>query len=57
MWSNSSTERETFRVLNFISKVKESSWKSIQEILVNPIVTYDKDNKLTKKLFSKLEVN
>ena len=57
MWSNSSTERETFRVLNFISKVKESSWKNIQEILVNPIVTYDKDNKLTKELFSKLEIN
>ena len=57
IWSNSCSEREIFRVLNYISRTKDSSWKNIQKKLINPIITYDRENKQTKKLFNKLGIN
>lgn len=57
IWSNSSSRKEVFRVLNFISKTKENYWKSIQKKLINPIITYDRENKMTKKLFNELGIN
>ena len=57
IWSNLSTEKEVFRLLNYIINVRDSSWKKVQKLFISPIITYDKNNKLTKKLFKKLQIN
>ena len=57
IWSNSSSEMEIFRLLNYVTKVKDSSWKKIQKKFINQIITYDEGNKVTQKLFKKLHIN
>ena len=57
IWSNSSSEMEIFRLLNYVTKVKDSSWKKIQKKFINQIITYDEGNKITQKLFKKLHIN
>ena len=57
MWSNSCSSKEIFRVLNHVVKSKENVWEKITEKLIKPIVIYDKNNKKTKALFSKIGLN
>ena len=57
IWSNTPSKKEVFRLLNYVTKAKDKSWKNIQKILIDPIITYDKDNKMTKNLFKKLRIN
>lgn len=57
IWSNTPSKKEVFRLLNYITKTKDKSWKNIRRLLIDPIVFYDKDNIRTKKLFKDLGIN
>ena len=57
MWSNLSSEKEIFRIINYITNTNEGRWKRIQRKLINPIVIYDKENQQAKKFFKRLKIN
>lgn len=57
IWTNTNTEKEISRVINYILTTKEKTWKNMLKLLIDPLVIYDHENKQTKKLFKKLQIN
>ena len=57
MWSNLSSKKEIFRILDYILKTKKNKWENIKKKLINTIIIYDKENIKLKKLFDKVGIN
>ena len=56
-WAYSFKKKEIWRVLNFITKVDNRTWKKLQKKYVDPIIIYDYGNKKLKRIFKKIGMN
>ena len=53
-WTNDFSEKEIFRVLNFMYKSKDYHWNKIKKKYVDPSMIYDYKNIKLKKTLTKI---
>ena len=50
-WTDTLKEKEIFRIIDFIRKVDEKKWKILIKKNIRPILDFDPENKMIKKIF------
>ena len=56
-WTNKGNKDEIFRCLDFIFKTSEPEWEEIKKKFIDPIITYDEENKTFKENLKKIGLN